>query len=154
MQSPAPTIDDRLQWLVDRAAVTDLILDFARCVDDDDKQRYASNFTEDGTLVLPFAEVHGRAEILAMPGPPPSWATQHLIANIVIDINGDVANTRAWVIATHVFDREHRSRNAHAGGWYRHKVVRTDEGWKFQRVELEIVWDEDTPMIPDKVHLA
>ncbi|HKP07811.1 MAG TPA: nuclear transport factor 2 family protein [Microbacterium sp.] len=140
----------QLQWLTDRAAITDLILDFARCVDDRDHERYVSNFLEDGQLVLPFHTAHGRDAILTMPTPPESWKTHHHLGNIYIQIDGDVATSRAYLTATHVFSDD-RTDNAHAGGWYEHEVVRTPEGWRFRRVELVVVWEEAKPMMPADV---
>lgn len=149
MQNPPTTAANQLQWLVDRAAIADLILSFARCVDDSDHAQYTANFTEDGSLILPFAEVHGRDQILAMPDPPKNWATHHLIGNILIDIDGDTARTRAYLTATHVFDAAQPSNNAQAGGWYTHELIRTSEGWRFRRVELHVVWETEKPMIPE-----
>lgn len=150
MQEPPTSASDQLQWLVDRAAITDLILSFARCVDDSDHAQYTANFTDDGSLILPFAEVHGRDQILAMPDPPEGWATHHLIGNIMIDIDGDTAHTRAYLTATHVFDATQPSNNAQAGGWYTHELTRTPEGWRFTHVELHVIWEQEKPMIPEE----
>lgn len=138
----------QLQWLVDREAIGDLISNFGVCVDDKDKAGYASNFTSDAVLELPFGRIEGRDAIAVMKGPPPHWNTQHLFGNIVIDLDGDSATTRAYMMATHVFDPELRSSKAHAGGWYEHTVVRTPEGWRFTRVRLVPIWEDERPMIP------
>ena len=148
-QNPGATPEVQLQWLVDRAEISDLILSFARAIDDRDIAQYAANFAEDGVLVLPFAELTGRDQILNIPELPSAWATHHLIGNILIDIDGDVAHTRAYIMATHVFDATTPSDTAQAGGWYIHELARTDEGWRFTRVEIRIVWTQEKPLFPE-----
>jgi hypothetical protein len=46
----------QLRWLVDRAAISDLLIDFARALDDKDWEGYAANFAEDGVLALTVAK--------------------------------------------------------------------------------------------------
>jgi hypothetical protein len=75
-----------------------------------------------------------------MRGPPPHWATHHVSTNHMIEIDGDTAKARAYLIAIHVFDRTANARNARAGGWYDAELVRTDAGWRFSGVRLSIVW--------------
>ena len=50
--APAPPTDPvaQVQWLVDRAAISDLLNDVARALDDLDWEGYASNYTDDGVL--------------------------------------------------------------------------------------------------------
>jgi len=136
----------QLQWLVDRAEITDLILEFARSVDEQDHRAYTNTFAEDGQLVLPFATLVGRDSILSMPRPPQKMDTHHFIGNILFDIDGDTARTRTYVVATHVFDAEVRTDSAKAGGWYQQELARTAEGWRFTRVDLHLVWMPEEPM--------
>ena len=151
MPASNPPVDPAalLAWLVDREAIRDLIGNFAVSIDDKDAAGYAANFTSDAVLELPFGTIVGREKIAAMPGPPRHWGTQHLVGEVVIDLHGDEADTRAYLMATHVFDADNRSKKAHSGGWYVHRVVRTDEGWRFASVKLVIVWEDEGPMLPD-----
>ncbi len=51
----------QLQWLIDRAAISDLLIDFARALDDKDWAGYAANYTDDGVLAIsPTIEHHGK----------------------------------------------------------------------------------------------
>lgn len=138
----------QLKWMVDREAIRNLISDFGTRIDDKDQAAYAANFTEDAVLELPFGTMVGRAAIAAMKGPPQQWRTQHLIGNIVIDLDGDEAHTRAYLMATHVFSPDDLTKKAHAGGWYLHHVVRTDDGWRFAHAKLVEVWHDQRPMLP------
>jgi ketosteroid isomerase-like protein len=142
------TSAEQLQWLVDRAQISDLLLSFAHSVDAHDHAQYTANFTDDAVLELPFGCFEGRATIAAMDQPVAEMATHHISANHAIDIDGDTARTRSYLIATHVFDRGNPRDHAQAGGWYDCELRRTAAGWRFARVRLSIVW-ETAAMIRD-----
>lgn len=139
---------EALQWLVDHEAIRNLVYDFATSIDDQDRPRYLANFTEDAVVTLPHGRIEGRAELAKMPEPRPEWAAQHLFGGIVIDLDGDTAHTRAYLAATHIFDRTDVKNNAHSGGWYEHTAVRTPEGWRFSELKLVILWEGQRSMTP------
>jgi len=142
------TTAEQVQWLVDRAAISDLLLSFAHSVDAHDHERYTANFTDDGVLELPFGRFEGRAAIAAMDQPIAEMASHHITANHMIELDGDAARARSYLIATHVFDRRDPRDYAQAGGWYDCELRRTEEGWRFTRVRLSVVW-ESADMIRD-----
>lgn len=65
IQPPPTELAQQVQWLVDRAAISDLIVEFARCLDVRDWEGYVANFADDGVLELPFASFEGREAIAA-----------------------------------------------------------------------------------------
>jgi ketosteroid isomerase-like protein len=140
---------DRVAWLVDREEIRALVGEFGRSIDDKDQAAYAATFAEDAELALPFGSFSGRAAIAAMQGPPPFISTQHLISSTVIEVTGDTATARSYLLATHAFDPTDKTQKAHSGGWYDQRFVRTPDGWRFSRVELVIVWEDARPMMPD-----
>lgn len=131
----------QLQWLVDRAAISDLLIDFARALDDKDWEGYAANFAEDGVLALTPTIFHDGREGLAdfVAGSLGRYAgTHHLSTNHAISLDGDEATTRSYLIAAHVLDEADPARHADSAGWYRCRVRRTSDGWRFIHVTLEI----------------
>lgn len=143
-------LEQRVQWLVDRAAISDLLCSFARALDTRDWATYAANYAEDGVLELP--DPQGGAPIVLRSGElrdavPRSLgryrATQHLSCNHQIEIDGERARSRSYLLAMHVGHgpREQWS----AGGWYDCEYIRTDAGWKFRRVGLSVVWLDGEP---------
>ena len=110
---------------------------------------YVANFTDDAVLELPHGRLEGRAELQRMPAPPEGRSAQHLFGQIVIDLDGNRATTRAYLGATHIFSPTDTTDNAHAGGWYQHHVVvRTPDGWRICELRLTVTWEGDRPMIP------
>jgi uncharacterized protein (TIGR02246 family) len=151
--------DARLQRLLDEGEIGALLLAFAHALDDKDWSAYAATFTEDGVFEILGQRRVGRAEIAAGPARDLTQfdRTQHFSTNHVIAIDGDVATARSYLLAIHVPDAEQPTRHADIGGTYRCACRRTDEGWKFSHVALEVWWSaggqfdiEDTPAAPSR----
>lgn len=88
----------------------------------------------------------GRAEIAerATHGLDDFDATHHLSTNHIIEIDGDSARTRSYLLVAHVQDSGQPDEHGDAGGWYDCALRRTTEGWKLTRVALQIVWTKGT----------
>lgn len=139
-------LEKQVSWLVDRAAISDLLIDFARCLDEADYEAYAANFAEDGILELPFRTHHGRAGLAEhVRGNLGVFArTHHLSCNHAITIDGDTATSRSYLQAVHVKSDEDDSDLAMLGGWYHCEYRRSPDGWRFTRVGLTRVWTSGT----------
>jgi hypothetical protein len=139
--SPPPDdFEAQLRWLVDRARISDLRIDFARRVDEQDQAGYAANFAVGGVLELPFGVFEGRETILAMGGPQPPTGTHHISSNHAIEIDGDIARSRSYLQATHIADVSVPTKNWKAGGWYDCEFQRCAGGWEFTHVKLSVLW--------------
>lgn len=139
----------QLQWLVDRAAIRDLLIDFARALDDRDWEGYAGNYAPDGELAIsPTVRHTGRAGLadFVAAGLGRYAGTHHISSNHTIAVDGDTATTRSYLIAAHVLDAADPSRHADGAGWYRCRLRRTDEGWRFTHVSLEIRYVSGEPI--------
>jgi hypothetical protein len=151
------SVEQQVQWLVDRALISELLYSFARSLDTKDFASYAGNYAEDGILELPQppstagnAEGGGRLTIrrdemlTKVPRSLATYsATHHISSNHQISIDGDAATSRSYLQAVHVgvtpFD------HWDAGGWYDCSYRRTAAGWKFVTVRLTAVWVTGAP---------
>jgi hypothetical protein len=150
---PAP---DSLQYLLDRQAVVDTVIRYATGVDRRDWALYRTVFTD--PCEFDFSSWSGRP---ASTMPADAWvaavrgtnggfdATQHLSCNHVVTWNSaDEAVCVSEMHAQHWFSPESMASWGHPGGvnfctlggHYTNTVVRTDEGWKIRRCQLEVVW--------------
>jgi len=148
--NPPADPTDQVQWLVDRAAISDLLVDFARALDDRDWAGYAANYTDDGVLVIMGRTVHvGRDGLAENTSANLSRyaGTHHLSTNHAITIDGDTATTRSYLVAAHVLEGGDPRRHADGAGWYRCTLRRTPDGWRFARVELEIRYLSGEPLL-------
>lgn len=140
------TTDNKVDWLVDRALISDLLFSFASALDTRDFETYVANFAEDGTLELPNPTAGSgdgvflkRDQLMdTLQGLRKFSATHHISTNHQIAINGDMASSRSYLQAVHVGDSPFDHWDA--GGWYDCEYRRTPKGWKFTKVKLTEVW--------------
>lgn len=67
-------------------------------------------------------------------------ATQHIITNRSIDVDGDRATCVAYVQAQHFLPNERGENTVTLGGYYTHSLVRSPDGWKICKCKLTITW--------------
>ncbi len=67
-------------------------------------------------------------------------ATQHMITNHVITIEGDEATCVAYVQARHHLPNESGESEQTMFGYYTNRFVRTADGWKIRACKLTVNW--------------
>jgi ketosteroid isomerase-like protein len=154
----AATLAEQVQFLLDRAAISDALIAFARAIDTRDWEGYAGLFTEDGVLELPFREPDGtpaghvgRSGMadFVREGQHRFAATHHLSANHQIAVDGDTATTVSYCQCVHRHGND-ASDVWELGGWYECALRRgADRRWLFFRVHLEAVWQHGSPFPVD-----
>lgn len=80
----------------------------------------------------------------------PFIATHHTITGHVIEIDGDRATAHAHVQAQHWVPDEVAGGGANRWlvvGFYDNEATRTDEGWRFSRVKLTAVYQENAHLL-------
>jgi ketosteroid isomerase-like protein len=137
--------------LTDEAAVSDLLSSYWAAIDDHEvtAETVAAMFTEDATWNSPAGTRVGHAAILA--GEQSTYSkfstTLHSTSDHLMRVDGDSATLRANLNAMHVWAPEVRdglSLQSHfvAGSVLTGDAVRTDAGWRFREMKLQIVWRE------------
>lgn len=78
----------------------------------------------------------------------PFLATHHAITGHVIDLDGDRASAHAHVRAEHwMHDADGNTQRWLVVGFYDNEVVRTQHGWRFSRVQLTDVHQENAHLL-------
>lgn len=67
-------------------------------------------------------------------------ATQHLLSNFLVDVQGDTAVTTAMFQATHRMPNEHGGPLWTLGGTYRIDLERTPGGWRINGIVMTTTW--------------
>ncbi len=141
---PAMTIPTTLQDLIDRAVIGDTILKYATGVDRRDWALYRSIFADE--IDVDFTTWSGLATTMAAD----DWvaavrdtlacfdATQHMITNHVIAVEGDEARITAHMVAIHVLGSEVQV----LGGYYAHRLRRAGTGWRIHACRLVVTWEQ------------
>ena len=150
----AESMAARLQKVEDRQAIEQLLMgDYPRALDSNDWAGYAALFAKDGTLIMGggSTKVTGPAAIQqyfsarptpaqaasATPSPCPVPAgghrSEHVVTNLTLQINGDVATDQAYWQT--IVTRDCKSVVAGAGH-YEDVLKREDGRWKFFKREI------------------
>lgn len=108
------------------------IVEFARAMDDRDWSAFANITLSEATADLGTGLLTGRDEIVRLIrsfldecGP-----TQHLVGNVLIDVDGDTAHSRAYVCDTHLGTGELAQTSFRTLGDYHDDWVKVDDGWR------------------------
>lgn len=131
-------IANKVQWLVDIEEIKQLKARYAAACDDDyNTEKLAALFTEDAIWdggMMGYAETReGIRDFFTNASTLVGFAV-HGISNPIIEIDGDTAKGH-WYL-----DQPMALKGGEACYWYcaqyHDEYVRTNEGWKFQRVKL------------------
>jgi 3-phenylpropionate/cinnamic acid dioxygenase small subunit len=135
------------QAVQDKLEIHELLARYARGVDTKDWELWKSVFTPDAQVDYSSAG--------APVGPPHEIAvwleqglqvvpmTQHFISNIEVDLRGDKAKVRAMFY--NPMQLPGMADMSFCGGYYHHDMVRTDDGWRSERLVEENVWFVNGP---------
>lgn len=129
------TQEERLRRLEDLQAIGQLFIDYGEYLDSGDFDAYAKLFADDGEVLLgPVGRARGRAEIREMMSRTLAkgvGTSFHIISSPRISLDGDRAtSTVMWSVASTQADGMARITMI---GHHADELVRTAEGWKFQR---------------------
>ncbi|MFF3505537.1 aldehyde dehydrogenase family protein [Streptomyces sp. NPDC003247] len=95
---------------------------------------------------LPFQLPRSVEEVRAGRPDVPQESADPLSTHHAVEIDGDEATTRSYLVAAHVLDASDPSRHADGTGWYHCGLRRTPQGWKFAHVALDIVHVSGEPI--------
>ncbi len=152
-------IDDAtLQSLVDRNEITDLVHRLGVVLDEGPVDDLRSLLTEDATVRTPGGTAEGHEAVIAQASRnhPPEQPIQHVITNILVDLDGARAQARANLVvyfgpltgASDSAAPQAPPVEYTTGEVYHYDLVRTSEGWRFSRIQTTPVWRSGTPFRP------
>jgi 3-phenylpropionate/cinnamic acid dioxygenase small subunit len=139
-----------LQFLLDRAEISDVQLRYATGLDMRDWKLFRSCFADE--IEVDFSSVFGGGGPRKVTGD--RWAeaarrtvgglqaTQHMITNHVITVEGDAALCVAYVQAQHYLPNDKGDSTQTMGGYYTNHFIRTAHGWKIKSCKLTLTWNQ------------
>jgi len=138
--------EDTIRSLTDRIAVEDLLTRYATAVDGRDWNLLRTVFTPDARIDDSSAGGVAASVDEAVAFLDTSLAdyemTQHMVTNVAADIDGDRAQVTAML---HNPMRRAGGDVWFCGGWYDHSLVRTDGGWRSERLVFRAAWFDGLP---------
>jgi 3-phenylpropionate/cinnamic acid dioxygenase small subunit len=140
-------MEDKLQLLLDRAAISDVQLRYATGLDMRDWATFRSCFADE--IEVDFTSVFGGSPRKVSAD---RWteaarrtvgglaATQHMITNHVITVDRDEATCVAYVQAQHYLPNDKGDSTQTMGGYYTNRLVRTPHDWRIRACKLTLTW--------------
>lgn len=152
------TEPEKLQLMLDRAEIGEVVYRYAIGADRRDAAMFASVFTDEMSVLIAGGSFgKGRKQTLpkdkfaqnVVKGLSRFPVTQHLFNVYTIDIQGDTAQTLVYMQARHFIAESEGNRPPwDMGGYYTHSLVRTASGWKVRDYTLNITWEQNIPPNP------
>jgi hypothetical protein len=126
------------QDLLDRQEIAELCIRYTFALDTKDWALLESCFAPSPAFVHPGGRLEGFDEILGRTSAAlnPLDATQHLLGNIDVEVDGDTARSSCYFHAQHVRAGTPGGDLYVIAGRYQDTLIRTDAGWRItERVQ-------------------
>jgi 3-phenylpropionate/cinnamic acid dioxygenase small subunit len=140
--TPLDALERRISELEDRLAIQGLLDGYAATLDARDWAGFEACFTDDAVTSYSWGSFETSAELgRAIVGVlEPFSVTEHIIANVQIELDGDRARSHAklWVIC--VAPEDPPGEHLVEGGSYECEYRRGPDGWRIQRLTLTLDW--------------
>lgn len=136
-----------LNALLDRHDITDLVSGLGRCLDERDFEGLRDLFTEDAEVTTPGGTATGHDALVeqARRRHSSDRGIQHVITNLLIDLDGDRATVRANLLVSFAKTGPDDAQPFLLGEVYRFELRRTADGWRFTRLGSTPVWTLNRP---------
>jgi hypothetical protein len=137
------TIEDRIQLLEDRAALTDLVSRLYALLDEERFDELDTVYTDDVELDFPSAHMHGLGEAMAMARRRAERYARmfHGSTDVLVErLDGDSAALRTNHVSVHVHPGDDLGSHFDAGIVHEFDAVRTPGGWRLSRGQARVVW--------------
>ncbi|WP_433337921.1 nuclear transport factor 2 family protein [Spirillospora sp. CA-294931] len=143
------TTDQRLNELIDRAELADLLVRQGRWLDERRFDESGEIFTDDVTADTPGGRSAGLEAVVAQArrNHSPSERSQHVTTNVLIELDGDRASVSAELVVR-MFTEDEPEPYVTLGARNRFDAVRTDRGWRFSSITNSPLWMIGSPRVP------
>ena len=121
----------------DHQDIVDLVSRLGLWLDEKRFEDARSVLTDDVTVRTPGGQAEGIERVVAQAGRNHQVPTQHLITNVLVDLDGDRATATANLLVTFAGETIERH-----GERYRFGAARTPDGWRLRRIEVTPIWRE------------
>jgi SnoaL-like domain len=139
---PAGADAEAVRRLADRLAIAELGVRYTTALDTKDLGLLESCFAPSPVFTHPGGRLEGLAAILERTSAAltPLTATQHLLGNVVTEVDGDTARSFCYFQAQHVRTGTPGGETYLIAGSYADTLTRTADGWKIAERVQTYLW--------------
>jgi hypothetical protein len=139
-----------LAQLAERDEITRLVYRLGACLDESRFDGMRDLFVDDAVASTPGGVAEGIDALIAQASRNHSTdaGIQHLITNVLVDVEGDRATVRANLLVTFAHPDPDAEAPSALAEVYRFGARRSSSGWRLTRVEAHPVWASRVPLLP------
>ncbi len=141
-----------IQLLLDERDIRAVLHRYAAALDQKDWALFSTCFVSDASAhyeTIGLLEGYPAIEALCRSALINMSRTQHLIGNVDITVDGDIARSSCYLHAQHVRPMTAGGDTNIIAGQYNDELVRTALGWRIRRRKLQVWWTFGNPAIHD-----
>jgi len=139
-------VNDRLQTLLDKQDIYELICLYMRGLDRQDETLLLSTFFEDAWCDYGFTKGPAAGFVqFCMDALRDHAANQHMVGNVLIDVTGDEAFGEVYFQAYHKMKTDSGFNDVTIAGRYLDRYLRRDGVWKFAYRSEVVDWSRTEP---------
>ena len=133
----------------DQQAIVDVAIAYTWALDTKQFDKLKEVFAPDATADLRGVHCDGRDAVIARIERPISQldATQHLVGNHEVHVDGDTATHRCYLQSQHVKRGTLGGENYLIGGVYEDRFARTPDGWRITHRTMTSIWEDGNPAV-------
>lgn len=141
--------ETQIEKLVDTQKIIDLTIAYTWIIDRGPRENLSKIFTEDAVFIIDVRHLNGLEEILGKIERTLGGlsASQHLISNHQVLIDGDNATCSCYLHAQHTLHGTQGGDNYVMAGRYVDKLIRVGTEWRIVERELVLDWVEGNPKV-------
>ena len=139
----------QIEKIVDKQKIIDLTIAYTWIIDRGPRENLNEIFTDDAVFIIDVRRLNGLDEILGKIERTLGGlsASQHLISNHQVLIDGDNATCSCYLHAQHTLHGTEGSDNYVMAGRYVDKLIRVGTEWRIVERELILDWVEGNPKV-------
>jgi len=139
----------QIENIVDTQKIIDLTIAYTWIIDRGPREKLSEIFTDDAVFIIDVRHLNGLDEILGKIERTLGGlsASQHLISNHQVLIDGDNATCRCYLHAQHTLHGTEGGDNYVMAGRYEDTLIRIDGEWRIVERELILDWVEGNPKV-------
>ncbi len=136
--------EKQIHQLEEKQKIVDLTIAYTWIIDHGPRERLREIFTENAVFIIDTRHLNGIDEIRGKIERTLGGlsASQHIVSNHQVSIDGDTATSRCYLHAQHTLTGTEGGDNYVMAGRYIDKLVRVDSEWRIAERQLMLDWTE------------
>ena len=136
--------EKQIHRLEEKQKIVELTIAYTWIIDHGPRERLREIFTENAVFIIDTRHLNGIDEIRGKIERTLGGlsASQHIVSNHQVSIDGDTATSRCYLHAQHTLNGTEGGDNYVMAGRYIDKLVRVDSEWRIAERQLMLDWTE------------